>query len=160
MSLIGIISDTHDHLVNVRRAIALFNEQKVNRVIHCGDIVARFVLEEFSRLQAPLTVVLGNCDGDPGALQESARRLGFEFHLQPALLELSQRRVFVSHQPLNSVPECDFYLHGHTHRQRYEPGKPVIVNPGEACGWLSGVASVAILDLTTGTVEFPEFATG
>lgn len=158
MSLIGIISDTHDHLDYVRRAITIFNERRVMRVIHCGDIVARFVLAEFVRLQAPLTVVRGNCDGDIEGLRATAGELGLEFYEEPVLLVVSGRRIFVSHQPLSPLPDCDFYLYGHTHRQRYEPGRPVIVNPGEACGLLSGVASIAILDLDTGVADFCDLA--
>jgi predicted phosphodiesterase len=33
-------------------------------------------------------------------------------------------------------------------------GDTLIVNPGEACGWLFGTPSAAILDLETKQVEF------
>jgi len=156
MSRIGIISDTHDHLGYVRKAIDLFSENKVTQVIHCGDIVAQFVLKEFNRLMVPLTLVFGNCDGDQQALKKCAQQFGFQCYQEPVTIKLFNRRITVSHQPLTLIPECDFYLHGHTHRQRYEPGKPVVINPGEACGWLSGTASVAVLDLDTGKVDFYE----
>ena len=35
---IGIIGDTHDNVINVKRAIQLFKRKKVNFVIHTGDI--------------------------------------------------------------------------------------------------------------------------
>ena len=154
MSRIGVISDTHDHLNNVRKAVALFNRLKPDRVVHCGDVVAQFVLKEMGRLDAPLTVVFGNCDGDRAALQERAKEFGFALHDGPFSLELGGKRMVVSHQPLSTVPECDFYLHGHTHKVRHEGRRPVIVNPGEACGWLSARATVAMLDTETADVEF------
>jgi hypothetical protein len=33
-------------------------------------------------------------------------------------------------------------------------GDTLIVNPGEACGWLTGTPSAAILDLESRQVEF------
>lgn len=156
MSRIGIISDTHDHLPHIRKAIDLFHQSNVVQVIHCGDVVANFVLKELGRLRVPLTLIFGNCDGDRNTLVESAHRYGFKCYQGPVALKLFNQKFIVSHQPLGSLPECDFYLYGHTHRQRYEPGHPVVINPGEACGWLTGIASVAILDAETGAVDFYE----
>jgi putative phosphoesterase len=154
MSRIGIISDTHDHLDNVRKAVALFNRLKPERVVHCGDIVAQFVLKEMNGLRVPVSAVFGNCDGDRAALRQRAEEFGFELHDAPYTLDSGGKRVVVSHQPLDALPDCDFYLHGHTHKLRHEGKRPVIVNPGEACGWLSGRATVAMLDLDTEAVEF------
>lgn len=36
---IGIISDTHDDLSNLKNAVRKFNERKVSYVIHAGDYV-------------------------------------------------------------------------------------------------------------------------
>jgi uncharacterized protein len=154
MSRIGVISDTHDHVANVRRAVALFNRLKPDRVIHCGDIVAQFVLKEMSGLRMPFSAVYGNCDGDRMALQDRAKEFGFTLRDGPWEFDVAGKRVVVSHQPLNQPPDCDFYLHGHTHKLRHEGERPVIVNPGEACGWLSGRATVAMLDSDSAEVEF------
>ena len=75
-------------------------------------------------------------------------------HNGPFRFELDGRHFVVSHQPLSPPPSCDFYLHGHTHQLRHEGSRPVIVNPGEACGWLSGRATAAMLDIENGEVEF------
>jgi putative phosphoesterase len=154
MSRIGVISDTHDHLDNVRKAVALFNRLKPDRVVHCGDIVAQFVLKEMSGLRMPVSAVYGNCDGDRMALRQRAKEFGFTLHDGPYDFDLGGKRVVVSHQPLSPLPDCDFYLHGHTHKLRHEGKRPVIVNPGEACGWLSGRATVAMVDTETAEVEF------
>ena len=37
---IGIISDSHDHVDNIRRAVSVFREASVELVIHAGDIVS------------------------------------------------------------------------------------------------------------------------
>ena len=154
MSRIGVISDTHDRLDKVRDAVALFNRLKPDRVVHCGDIVAQFVLREMSGLCAPVTAVYGNCDGDRAALQQRAEELGIALHEGPFTFDLDGKRIVVSHRPLSPVPDCDFYLHGHTHKLRHEGSRPAIVNPGEACGWLFGRSTVAMLDTDTANVEF------
>jgi hypothetical protein len=105
-------------------------------------------------LKAPLTVVFGNCDGDRRSLERRGRELGFEVGAGPARFSAGGRRFVVTHEPLDHQPDCDFYLHGHTHKLRYEPGTPVIVNPGEACGYLSGRATAAVVDTESAAVEW------
>ncbi|HTW90816.1 MAG TPA: metallophosphoesterase [bacterium] len=154
MARVGIISDTHDRLDKVREAVALFSRLRPERVVHCGDIVAQFVLKELAGLTMPVIAVYGNCDGDRAALRQRADELGFALNEGPYAFALDGKRIIVSHQPLNPVPDCDFYLHGHTHKPRHEGWRPVIVNPGEACGWLSGRATAAMLDTETSDIEF------
>jgi putative phosphoesterase len=154
MSRVGIISDTHDNLDKVRQAVALFNRLEVDHVVHCGDVVAQFVLGVFSGLKAPLDVVFGNCDGDRGALRDKARLNGFTIADGPVALELGGKRVVATHQPLAVLPACDYYLHGHTHHPLHTPGRPAVINPGEACGWLTGRSTAAVLDTDTGAVDF------
>lgn len=153
MSRVGIISDTHDNLDKVRVAVALFNRLDVDHVVHCGDVVAQFVLAVMSGLTAPLTIVYGNCDGDRQALAQRAQEFGFAIGNGPLALEFGGKRIVATHQPI-AAPACDYYLHGHTHKPRHEPGNPTIINPGEACGWLSGRSTVALLSTADGAVEF------
>lgn len=154
MSRLGIVADTHDNLTMVRKAVEQLNQLGVERVVHCGDVVAQFVLTEFGRLRMPLLGVFGNCDGDRGALLSRAQQLGFQWCDGPHVFTVGHRRLAVTHQPLDRPPDCDFYLHGHTHQKLYRPGRPTVVNPGEASGWLTGCATIAILDTDTGSAEF------
>jgi putative phosphoesterase len=39
--MIGIISDTHDNLPAIKRAVDLFNEKNVDLVLHAGDFVLK-----------------------------------------------------------------------------------------------------------------------
>ncbi|MGI8831645.1 MAG: metallophosphoesterase family protein [Nitrososphaeraceae archaeon] len=38
---IGLRSDTHDKIQNIQNAISLFNDKRVNFVIHAGDMVSQ-----------------------------------------------------------------------------------------------------------------------
>ncbi|MCL6465839.1 MAG: metallophosphoesterase [candidate division WOR-3 bacterium] len=156
MSLIGLISDTHDNLDRVRLAVKLFNELKVERVLHCGDLVAPFVLKEFKPLTVPFFIVLGNCDGDRISIKDVAAQLGFTVFDGRGELTVAGKTVCFTHQPADPIPQCDFYIHGHTHQVRYESGCPIVVNPGEAGGWLTARSTVATLDTETGRVDFFE----
>ena len=149
-----MLSDTHDHLDKVRAAVSLFNRLEVDRVVHCGDFVAQFALVELSRLKMPLVGVYGNCDGDLPSLDQRAVEFGYSLGNGPQAIVDAGKRIVITHQPLDSMPDCDFYFHGHTHRLLHAPGRPAVVNPGEACGWLTGRATVALVDTDTRAVEF------
>ena len=152
--LIGILADTHDNLDKVRAAVAVFNKVAPDTVVHCGDIVAQFVLKELGRLRMPLVAVFGNCDGDKESLRGRAREFGFTLEEGPYSFESGGKRIVVTHQPYAAPPDCDYYLHGHTHKMRHEGTRPVVVNPGECCGWLSGRSTIALLETGTGDVQF------
>jgi hypothetical protein len=154
MSRVALISDTHDNLDRVRDAVRLFNRLKPDLVVHCGDYVAQFTLAEFAKLETEFRGVLGNCDGDRAALCGRAREFGFQLTSGLDRFVLGGKQFAVSHQPMNPVPDCDFYVHGHTHQSKHESGRPVIVNPGEGCGWLTGHATAALIDTDTGAVQF------
>ncbi len=54
-----------------------------------------------------------------------------------------------------SIEGHDVVVHGFTHRTEMKlRGETLIVNPGEACGWLHGTPQCAIVDLITREVEF------
>ncbi len=153
MSRVGIVSDTHDNLDRVRQAVQLFNSFGLDQVVHCGDIVAQFVLVEMSRLTMPVCVVFGNCDGDRQALRGRAQQFGFTISEGPYRFVLDGKKFVVNHQPI-VVSDCDYLLHGHTHKLCHQPGTPTVINPGEAAGWLTGRSTVAVLDTATDRVEF------
>jgi predicted phosphodiesterase len=54
-----------------------------------------------------------------------------------------------------SVTAHSVIVHGFTHEQSMKSqGDSLVVNPGEACGWLYGTPGAALLDLDTKKVEF------
>ena len=58
--LIGVISDTHDNLPIIEKAIKKLNEENVALVLHAGDYVSPFVIPKFKALNAKLIGVFGN----------------------------------------------------------------------------------------------------
>jgi putative phosphoesterase len=50
----------------------------------------------------------------------------------------------------------DLVVYGHTHRVEIREGTPLVVNPGELGGWLTGRATCVLVDLRTLRAELLE----
>ncbi len=151
---IGVVSDTHNNLPNVRRIVALLNAARVERVLHTGDITQPKTLEVLAQLEAPLFGVYGNNDqGEREALAAAAAEFRMTLSDGPLALHLAGRRVVVVHDPrdLEELHDAgDVALHGHTHRHRLEhAGGRLIFNPGECAGHVAGLNAVGVVDLVT-----------
>ncbi len=152
---IGVISDTHNHLPNVRRIVALLNAARVERVLHTGDITQPKTLEVLAQLEAPLLGVFGNNDcGERPGLEAAAARMRMTLCDPPLELHLAGRRIVVVHDPrdLEALADAapDVAVHGHTHRLHLEQrGGRLVFNPGECAGHVAGLNAVGIVDLAT-----------
>ena len=144
---IGVLADSHDHLDNLRKAMAVFQKAGVKQVIHAGDFVAPFTLPVLGEAGVPVTGVFGNNDGERVGLSRGFARLG-ELHERPHELALNGRRIIVLHEPI-ALPELasafDLVIYGHTHKVDVRQN---LLNPGEVCGWVTGRTSVALVDLS------------
>jgi hypothetical protein len=151
---IGVVSDTHNNLGNVRRIVELFNAARVDRVIHTGDITQAKTLDLLAHLDAPLYGVFGNNDVERDALVPAVARNGFHFAEPPFEFTWHERSIVVVHDPreLDAVEKGSYALalHGHTHHYRQERAHGALVfNPGECAGHMVGMNAVGIVDLAT-----------
>lgn len=152
--LVGAISDTHDNLPLIDKAIERLNREKVSLVLHAGDYVSPFVIPRFKALSARLVGVLGNNDGDHEMLKKQFMDSGnCELHGKFALVEIEGFRIALLHgneiELLNALVNLgvvDAVVHGHTHTSIIRRGKTLVLNPGEVCGYLTGKSTLAILD--------------
>ncbi|MBN2266123.1 MAG: metallophosphoesterase [Candidatus Aminicenantes bacterium] len=156
--MIGILSDTHDNLDRVRQAVRLFKDAGCDLVIHAGDFVAPFAAEALRDLHIPVRAVFGNCDGEKAGLARAFRGIG-EIVEAPLAFERAGLRFGVTHLDgpvagLAGSRTFDVVVFGHTHRPLVESRDGVLlVNPGEAGGWLGGKSTVALLDPGARTAE-------
>lgn len=158
---IGVVSDTHNNLANVREIVQLFNTAGVERVIHTGDITKATALDLFAQLNAPLYGVFGNNDVERESLNASIAEHGFTFAEPPLEVHWHQRRIVVVHDPrdlANLRSGHDLALHGHTHRHRceHEHGR-LVFNPGECAGHMKGWNAVGVVDLDHLETELLKF---
>jgi putative phosphoesterase len=163
--MVGLVSDTHDNLPVIEKAVKKLNEEKVELVLHAGDYVAPFVIPKFKDLKAKLIGVFGNNDGDQMLLKKRFSQYNnMEIRGNFAAVSVDDLKIALLHgneeellKALIDSESFDVVVHGHFHRvEVYRKGKTLIVNPGEVCGYLSGKSTIALLDTIKCEVKIVE----
>ncbi len=153
--LIAILSDSHDNVEALARALDGVRASGVEAILHLGDIVSPFAARLLPSSGLPVLAVYGNNDGERNGL---AALLDIASPPRPVLL--GGKRFILHHDPAfphASPPACDYCLFGHTHaREDRQAGTVRVINPGEAGGWLTGTCSFALLDTASDRLEFVE----
>lgn len=150
---VGILSDSHDNRESAADILSVFLRERVETILHLGDVCAPPVLDPFRAAGIPILGVFGNNDVDRAGLQ---RVSGNRFHRGPHPCEIAGRKVLMSHYfdelqgEIGEGGKFDLILFGHTHRPlTMRVGRALVINPGEACGFMSGRATCAVIDLET-----------
>jgi len=157
---IGLISDTHDRVPAITALLQEFQARGVEMVLHAGDYCAPFALQPFLEYAAPMVGVFGRTDGDrEGLRQIAAQALACELFESPHSMQIGDHKILLVHDLADvaerSMQSHCLVLHGHEHKQEMKTrGETLIVNPGEACGWVHGAPTAAIIDLDSKHVEF------
>jgi putative phosphoesterase len=162
VTLVGVMSDSHDNLKNVRKVLKIFEDEGIGVLIHLGDIVSPFTLRligEWARFRSvTVEAVYGNNCGEKLGLLRVATGLGINLGEPPRTIEIGGRRILLVHgfgsrentlEIVNALAvsnRWDIILYGHTHEPdlRRADGT-LILNPGET-GATLGPASIAVLD--------------
>lgn len=142
----------------------------IELIVHCGDWVAPFAVEFFSKNSGgiPVKGVFGNNEGDIKSIVVRNAKLAkpIQFAERKVLeFEAGGKRIAVYHgedKPtlgaLIHSKKYDAIFTGHTHRPRNEVIDGVLVlNPGTTCfaseGRIIDEATVALYDSATNTAE-------
>ena len=157
---LGILSDSHDNLPALARIVERFNAENVDLVLHAGDFVSPFTTIPLSKLRAPLIGVFGNNDGDRLYLTRRFDGIG-TLHPGYHVFEVDGLRAVLMHEPksidaLVASGAYDLVVYGHTHEVDVRSGRPAVVNPGEAGGWLTGRSTAVVFDTRAMTGEVVE----
>jgi putative phosphoesterase len=159
--LIGIISDTHDKIPFIIKAVERLNAEKVDLVLHCGDYCAPFAASSFKNLTAKMIGVYGNNDAEKELLRNAFLSIGKEVKGNFAKLNINGFKIAMLHgenkELLDTIIECSLFnlvVYGHTHKVDVnEFGKTLVINPGEVCGYLTGESSLALFHIETKKVN-------
>lgn len=157
---VGLLADTHDRVPAIAEFAGRFREAGVEMVLHAGDYCSPFALRPLIAAAVPLAGVFGRNDGDhQGLLAEASQGVGVELYGSPHSVQLSGTRLLLVYDVADinerAIGEHSIVVHGFTHKRQIKTtGDTLLINPGEACGWLFGPPSAAILDLETRHVEF------
>lgn len=159
--LIGLMSDSHDNLPLIKKAVDYFNGKNVDAVFHAGDIISPFCSQELKKLKAGFYAIFGNNDGERTMWYDRLAGWGeiFEDYYETTL---AGDKLLLMHEPkhLEELAQSMHYgviIFGHTHKpEKRFIANTLIVNPGECGGWLTGKSTVATLKLPEKEVEFKE----
>ncbi len=157
-----VISDTHDNKVFFDRLKKWIESNEVYTALHAGDHVAPFTIEwaEEAGIKK-MYGVLGNNDGEYRLLHHRYQERDWVLKDYLNVFELEGIKIALTHGTDMDMPfilaesgRYDIVIFGHTHRiyQDYI-GETLLLNPGEACGYLTGKMSFALLDIVKREAE-------
>jgi putative phosphoesterase len=155
--IIGVLSDIHDNIQQLDKALNHFLEAKAEALVFCGDFCAPFAARKLAESGLPVHAVFGNNDGDRFAIAKTCA--GFDnMHFYgeyigdvDSQLNLGGLKIGVSHYPFYAKTmiktgwyDCVFF--GHSHKaEKHKYGNALLLNPGEVSG-VFGTSSIAIID--------------
>jgi predicted phosphodiesterase len=138
----GILSDSHDERGLAEDALGLFREEGVEVILHLGDVCRPETILALRDCGIPMIGVYG-------------------------MPEIGGRKVLMAHsfdelqEEIGEGGKFDLILFGHTHRPlTMRIGRALILNPGEACGFISGKPTCAVIDLATMVASIREIRAG
>src|SRR5205085_3692966 len=154
---IGVISDTHDRHEAVAAAVRLLTEQKVELLLHCGDIESLETVALFRPI--PTHFVFGNWDKDRAKLAAAIRAVKGHAYDSFGAVTLAGKRIAWVHSherhKLYELEHCDYFdyvFYGHTHvREQHRTGKTLVANPGAL--FRANPKTCIVLDLITGEIK-------
>ncbi len=153
-----VISDIHDHILNLESVLQLANTASCDSIICCGDLCSSFILDLIHKnYQLPVHIVFGNNDGDQFHLNQKATILNLDrkpncqiqLHGQFLIAEKGHKldgiipsaSIAVYHYPqmaeiLARSGIFDFVFYGHNHKSSIETrGTCLLANPGSIMGY-------------------------
>ena len=156
---VAIMSDSHDAIPNLEKAVNLALDKGAEVLFHCGDLISPFMIPVLAKFGKETHLILGNNRGDIYLMTEHLKKYPhIKFHGEQAYLEIAGYKVAMVHYPkiayaLATTGEYDFVFCGHTHVYEVkEIGKTLVINPGEILG-KEGAPSFVVLELETKKLE-------
>ena len=147
------MSDSHDNLPMIARALDVFDRRNVQVLLHAGDFIAPFAVKAVLRFGGPIHSVFGNNDGEKIGIGKTLP----DVQDPPLYFTLADKTFCMVHDIAVvddvSALDVDVLVFGHDHSPDIKPGRPLVINPGETGGWLYGTPQVAVLDTDSMRVE-------
>jgi putative phosphoesterase len=148
--LIGIFADAHDHVDNVRHAVAEFNRADCDLVIFAGDFVSPIVIPPLRKLNCPVLACYGDNEGNQIGIAGGMRIVGIVGHPPFGFETPDGLRILLTHSldSLRGQTEgCDVVISAHSHRSGISQDESgcLFINPGETSGWTYRKPSISLL---------------
>lgn len=158
--LVAVMSDSHDNIWNLRKAVEIVKDRQAGLLIHCGDFIAPFMLKELDQAGIPVHGVFGNNDGDQYTLTRMSLSIlsNITLHGLSGQVDAEGFKIGFTHyaemgQGLVAAGNCQLVCFGHSHVHEIRPAGPVtLLNPGEIMG-KEGSPGFCFVDTVTAGVE-------
>lgn len=164
---IAIISDIHDHVWNLKKALERPELQATDAMICCGDLCAPFIIKLLGKAYTnPIHIVLGNNDGDVASIIKVAQQFSnIHIHGEYFRGDFDGKSIAANHYPEkartlaeNGGYDVVCYGHNHTLADDEKVGDTLLINPGAIMGYHGGElrdlpATFLVLDIKTLAVE-------
>ncbi len=144
---IAVISDIHDNIWNLHKALQNKSLQSADVLLCCGDLCAPFIIKLLGQGYAsPIHMVLGNNDGDLAAIIRTASEYAnIHIHGEYFTGEFGGKTIGMNHYPdkariLARSGVFDVVCYGHNHILSADEmvGETLMINPGAIMGYNGG----------------------
>ena len=157
---VAIMSDSHDNIWNMRKAVEIVKSSQIGLIIHCGDFIAPFMLKELDEAGIPVHGVFGNNDGDQYTLTRMASDMlnNITLHGLSGYVDVDGFRIGFTHyfemgNGLVAAGDCRLVCFGHSHVHEVKrAGDVTLLNPGEIMG-KEGSPGFCFVDTETTAIE-------
>lgn len=159
---IAILSDTHDNLTTLKKAVDWINKNGIEEIIHCGDICSAGTLKELDdNFSGRIHIVFGNVDGDIFPItrnSDAGVTPNVIIYHELGEVEIDSKKIAFIHRPklakiLAESGKYDLVFYGHTHKPWEEKVDNCrLINPGTLAGMFQK-ATFAIYDTKIDKLE-------
>ncbi|MCP4975437.1 MAG: YfcE family phosphodiesterase [Maribacter sp.] len=144
---IALISDIHDNIWNLQKALAMPELQATEAMLCCGDLCSPFVIHLLGQAySSPVHIVLGNNDGDVAAIIGNSKKYSnIHIHGEYFRSSLGGSTLAMNHYPdkarviaENGGFDIVCYGHNHTLVKDEVVDDTLLINPGPIMGYHGG----------------------
>lgn len=157
---IAVMSDSHDNIWKLRKALDIIKTRQCEKIIHCGDFVAPFMFKEIEKAGIAAHCVFGNNDGDRYLLTRIAAESSGLITLNPIIGEITtdEFKIGFTHewpvaQGLAATGKYQMVCFGHSHQYELKNlSGTILLNPGDIMG-KDGDPGFCIVDTATQGIQ-------
>ncbi len=155
MPKIAIVSDSHDNEPNIKKFVAFCQQQKIDFVIHCGDVTNDKSKKLFQDNIKTVIFVNGNADINKKTSTFKKQVETDDHFIESTIDKLHIAACHTKSKALNlqKTKKYDYIFYGHTHLPWQEKiDKTELINPGTLAGMFTP-PTFAVLDTKNKTLK-------
>lgn len=135
---IAILSDSHDNIPNLKKALKICQKEDITEIIHCGDLTkTESLIESWPKeLKAIVHFVYGNADQEKEIKEKEKIFPNLKIHGKIGYITKNNKKIAFTHYPeiakeLAQQNKYDYIFYGHDHKPWQEKiKKTIMINPG------------------------------